>query len=502
MAVFDLIDTPWIPVRTGHIVREVGLRDVLVNAHQYERIEDSSPLIVASLHRLLLAVLHRALQGPEDIEVALDLIELGTFPADAINNHLAKWQHRFDLFNDSAPFMQFVAVEGVNEAPVTKLALERASGSEKLLFDHTVDANVEPIPANIAARWLITNQATAIPGGRGYSPGTAGGMALTLPFGETLFETLCLNLIEYTSDEYKVDKPTWELPAPTPNHVETHKETPILGLTHRYTWLSRIIRLVPDTTTLPLTVSHIHYASGYKPAESSRRLHDPMVAYRLDEKRGKLPVGFRLGRGFWRDFQALIPAKDSAYQASAVIAHASALRRRRNQALPTMVLGLSNDKAKAELWRTEVFYLPPQLATDKRVHPLIGEALDYADKVGSALHKGAWCMATDMLTTGDRSLDKGDVSNLIKSLPLDTVYWSALETEFVGFLELFQRDFTKTSVESWWHVQVDKAASQAWQQATQSLGTSGRALRAINEGRRVFAGNLAKLKPEQPAQKV
>ena len=500
MAIFDLIDNPWIPVRTGHVVREVSLRDALVNAHQFERIEDASPLVVASLHRLLLAVLHRTLKGPEDREAAVDLMEAGAFPTDAIKSYLDKWQHRFDLFSEETPFYQVAKADDVNTKPVSNIAIERASGTNKLLFDHSIDDQPPTLRPAEAARLVIARQSMAIPEGAGYSPSPVGGTALVLPFGNNLFETLCLNLVEYPEDEYNADLPVWEMPTPTPDSIAKQKDIPIAGLTHRYTWLSRVLTLLPDEQDGQTVVRWVHYAKGSKVADGGKRPLDPMVAYRKDEKRGMLPVGFRLGRGFWRDFQALIPAHETPYTPPAVIEHAAWLDYERDlkRSLPTMVLGLSNDKAKAELWRSEVFFLPPNLAQDEDIYSLIEEALGYADKVGSALHKGAWRMATDMLTVADRSPDKGDVSNLIKSLPLDTTYWTALETDFVGLLERFQSFDGEASMTDWWHSRVDKNAWQAWQQATQSLGMNGRALRAANEGQRVFAGNLAKLKPEQP----
>jgi len=500
---FDLIDAPWIPVRAEHAVREVSLRDVLVNAHQFERIEDASPLVVASLHRLLLAVLHRALKGPEDREVACDLIESGAFSPDIINRYLDEWQHRFNLFSAEAPFYQVAQADDINTKPISNIAIERASGTNKLLFDHSIDEQPPTLSPAEAARLVIARQSMAIPEGAGYSPSPVGGTALVLPFGYNLFETLCFNLVEYPEDEYNTDLPVWEAPVPTPASIAKQTDIPITGLTHRYTWLSRVLALIPEDDNGQTVVRWVHYAKGSKVAEGGKRPLDTMVAYRQDEKRGMLPVGFRLGRGFWRDFQALIPAQETPYTAPAVVAHAAWLDYERDlrRSLPTMVLGLSNDKAKAELWRSEVFFLPPNLAQNEYIYPLIEEALGYADKVSSALHKGAWRMATDMLTVGERSPDKNDISNLIRNLPLDTTYWTALETDFVGLLERFQdteEEASMTTMIVWWHNRVEKNAWQAWQQATQGLGTNGRALRAANEGRRVFAGNLAKLKPEEP----
>ena len=62
---FNLIDKPWIPCLTPDGERvELGLRDMLVQAHKLREIYGDTPLETASLHRLLLAVLHRVF-GPK-----------------------------------------------------------------------------------------------------------------------------------------------------------------------------------------------------------------------------------------------------------------------------------------------------------------------------------------------------------------------------------------------------------------------------------------------------
>jgi len=81
---YNLIDEPWIPVRdlNGNL-SDMGIKDVLLRSRELATIEDPSPLVVAALHRFLLAVLYRALKGPTDIEHAKRLFRDG-FPAKDI----------------------------------------------------------------------------------------------------------------------------------------------------------------------------------------------------------------------------------------------------------------------------------------------------------------------------------------------------------------------------------------------------------------------------------
>lgn len=93
---------------------------------------------------------------------------------------------------------------------------------------------------------------------------------------------------------------------------------------------------------------------------------DPMLGYRIDDTRGKLPIQFR-DRGFWRDFDSLLP--DASHLAPQVIEHATALTRSNRERFPksVMILGQANNKAKIEYWRMERFALPGALAGNNSI---------------------------------------------------------------------------------------------------------------------------------------
>lgn len=78
MRKFNLVDEKWIPVRFLDGSRdELGISETLLRSSEIAVIEDPSPLVVAALHRFLLAVLYRALEGPTDIEQAKALFKAG-----------------------------------------------------------------------------------------------------------------------------------------------------------------------------------------------------------------------------------------------------------------------------------------------------------------------------------------------------------------------------------------------------------------------------------------
>lgn len=321
-----------------------SLEQALTQAREIERLEDASPLVTVALHRLLLAVLHRALDGPVDAEECAEWIVEGAFPEEEVRAYLKTWSDRgrFDLFDAARPFYQTPEFVSKGKS-VAQLAAELASGTNKLLFDHTQEYDPPALRPAEATRLLLARQMLAIPEGAGYSPSPIGGTAVVLPQGANLLETLCLNLVPYSAGDD--DKPVWESDTLQPDAMQ-----PILGLTHRYTWTSRLIRLEPEEDAEGTVVRFLHYGPACKLKEGAVFNPDPMLAYRIiDEKTGaRRAVNFRRDRALWRDFTALLP--QSGELAPRVLNHAAALLGAlgRQQVLPTMVLGATNDKAKFE----------------------------------------------------------------------------------------------------------------------------------------------------------
>jgi len=48
--------------------KEVSLTELFEQAHELRSVTDSNPLVVASVYRLLLAILYRSLQLPDEVE--------------------------------------------------------------------------------------------------------------------------------------------------------------------------------------------------------------------------------------------------------------------------------------------------------------------------------------------------------------------------------------------------------------------------------------------------
>ncbi|MCX7784072.1 MAG: type I-E CRISPR-associated protein Cse1/CasA [Meiothermus sp.] len=471
---FNLVDEPWIPVRVGGKRELFSLEATLLRAREIERPEDSSPLVLAALHRLLLAVLHRALEGPHDATQNAQWITSG-FPEERIKGYLKRFRSRFDLFDPERPFYQIAGYENKPKS-IAQLAAELSSGTNKLLFDHTQEDNPPAMSPAQSARLLVARQMLAIPEGAGYSPSPVGGAALVLPTGDNLLETLCLNLVPYAPDQD--DKPVWELDHPRPNHEQV-----ILGLTHRYTWTSRLIRLVPESLDGETVVRFVHYGPACKLLEGAVFNPDPMLAYRItDEKQGtRRAVSFRKNRAFWRDFTALLP-KDSPLSPQVVRVAEKVLHLiGRTTALPTMVLGATNDKAKFEFWRGELHLLPEAMSANRseEVYSSLEDALEQAEDLGEALRRAAWVLARNLLSHGGRDPDPDDVRRRVETFPTYEVYWSSLDRAFPKLLECLTVNYRWDEVERFWKKQLLEASRRAWDLTVAAAGDDAFALRAI-----------------------
>ena len=141
MRSFNLVENKWIPCVMPDGKREdFGLQEVLICANEISELRAPSPLVTISLHRLLLAILHRNF-GPANLSEWEKLWNLQKWNTGTIKSYFSVWNHRFYLFDDQRPFYQSEEIIGADKHPVLHLALEMATGNNATLFDHNVDEN-------------------------------------------------------------------------------------------------------------------------------------------------------------------------------------------------------------------------------------------------------------------------------------------------------------------------------------------------------------------------
>jgi len=216
MKEFNLIDEKWIPVRLPDATRdELGIRDTLLRSGEIAAVEDPSPLVVAGLHRFLLALLYRALEGPTDIHQAKTLFETG-LPVEKITSYLEKWRDRFWLFHETYPFGQIPSFTPKTWRAWTVLAAEHNADNAKVLFDHVAIEAPGTIQPGAAVRWLLATQTFSVSCGKselshtGTAPSATA--VLVLPLGRNLMDTLLFSLIPQNREVCSADLPIWERP--------------------------------------------------------------------------------------------------------------------------------------------------------------------------------------------------------------------------------------------------------------------------------------------------
>lgn len=473
---FNLIDEPWIPVRKlngAHV--ELGIRDTLLRAKEIAVIEDPSPLVTASLHRFLLAVLYRALEGPTDIDQAKTLFK-GELPADRIDAYLERWRNRFWLFDETHPFGQNPHVPAKELEPWTKLTAEHNATSNKVLFDHT-DAKF-PGARSYAecARWLISTMTFSLSGGRGYFPSPSVNGLMCIPIGRSLHETLCYSLIDQNRAVIQGDTPLWErdpekLPMATPKRVPA-------GIADLYSWQARLVLLESCSTG---GVVFVRFVAGLG-HESTAPITDPMLAYKTDKEKGRLILRFSENKGIWRDFDSLLPGAGG--EAPLTIQHSIRLAGRDLSLLPKSILTLglryTPPNANADFWRMEAFEFPSALAGKKEIREDIRQLLQVTDDSQKALWRACKSFARDLLSRGERDPDGKDISYFVKQMPASAVYWSTLEAAFHDVLRHYTADADPNAIRLGWLKIVRNTLRDAWQRHAASVSTSDAwAIRAL-----------------------
>lgn len=329
---FDLTRRPWLPaLRADGSTDVLSLRDVFAHASGLRRIVGDLPTQEFALMRLLLAILHDAIDGPQDLDEWEEL--WGTdLPVDRIEKYLQDYHEHFDLLHPRTPFLQTPTLHtGKNEiSSLDKIVADVPNGAP---FFTMRGRGVERLDFAEAARWLVHAQGfdtsgiktgavgdPRVKGGRGYPQGVAwaGNLGGVLAVGGDLRETLLLNLIAFDTATLRVDtmrdRPSWarEVPTAQPLDEQEVARRPH-GVRDLYTWPSRRIRLHFDADGAYGVV----LAYGDPLVVRNQYDREPMTAWRrspaqenkLRESQVYLPRVHAPARSAWRGLGALIAGR-------------------------------------------------------------------------------------------------------------------------------------------------------------------------------------------------
>ena len=508
MAQFNLIDESWIPCTMLDDTRmTLGLHEVLAKAQYVGEIGGDSPLVVAALHRLLIAVLHRNL-CIADPRAWGATWEGGAFDIEKLDGYFQRWRGRFDLFDEDRPFYQ-----------VAGLDLSRGGSSARLLFHQDNNPTLfthlsasewpELTPAE-AARLLIAFMAFDVGGTKTAARGEPSANtkaraallnrgAVMLARGDNLFRTLMLNLCRYAPEDGEpwdfdgdADLPAWERDEET--RPEERRPDGYMDL---LTWQSRRLLLEPETTADGrAVVRNVVIMKGFQAPDNYLHEREPMLAFRSNPRAtGNQdpwpPVAFTEERALWRDSLTLLQSvSDQETQpktlqwlgdlaAEDIIPH--------SRVIPVDVLGLCSNRAKVLFWRHERLPLPVvYLANDELAECLRAE-LELTEQLALDLNQIIWVMAKDMLGISEekpKRAQRDRISNLIYHLRADRAYWSRLEGPFKRLLVDLPHDRNEDGDYgdhqiSDWRSALRSAVQAAFRETTRGMEGSPRNLKAL-----------------------
>jgi CRISPR system Cascade subunit CasA len=501
---FNLVDRPWIPcvLRNGEAIT-LGLRDVLREAHEIRALAVDSPLELAALHRLLLAIVHRNF-GPEGGEAWEDLWLAERFDPAPLEDYWKEWRPRFDLLDEERPFYQ-APDDRVKEKPPNSLILDTAFGNKATLFDHNTDEEGIMLSPAKAARAVVTLQAFGLAGlagirGDTFTEGTCTSGVIFFVQGDTLFETLMLNLLPYpTWDTVLVhqpeDRPAWEMEDP----YQPERTRP-LGYLDYLTWQNRHILLMPQPTSAGPMITAITMAPALRLDDD---ILDPMKHYRRDSRRGPLPLRFQEDRALWRDSAALFKLSSDDYRPPETfrwlaelvdddVLDAAQTRR-------YMALGMAKSRAKVEFYRAERMPLPMQYLAEETLVERLDEALKMAENVRGQLWGAARTLAKFILSPqadqeSGREPDRGDMDNLMTQWAVERDYWVRLEIPFQQLVETLPQNMTG-SMQAW-DATLRRVAWDALERIAGELEHRPRHLKAAVQARGQLGAGLKKVLPE------
>lgn len=505
---FNLWSEAWITLERfdGPPVR-AGIEQVLLEAHQYTAIYDLSPLVVASIHRLLVAILQASLDPCQKSDLK-NLWRDGRFPAAKIKEFGDKYATKFDIFSKDQPFLQsgdlpLTPAKGDKIETVSRLTTETSPLTSIDHYRHNEESREYFCPACLAAGLVTIPSFTGI-GGRGYKTSINGTPPLyVLPVGRNLFENLALSLLPHTENDWppsasrERDLAWWE----HPTVVERNNEVIEVGYLHSLTFPARQIRLHPVKLDLNCTrcgqaskwgAKTMSFEMGECRPKDSAPWVDPFVAYHLpnEGKTGNpwpvLPDG---SKALWREFAGLFlyPPHEGRNR----IRRPFILERIANEidyiditaSLQFRCIGVEASQAKVLEWIDASFGVPPSLMNDEDVSYRVRNATQFAEECAKII-SGVFGSAANSSRRSERN-------KVLKNQMLGH-YWRTLAEPFRFFvLSLVEKEGRLKSVEQW-ASEVTKKSQSAFDDTITQVGDDAVSLRQQEKGKQDCRIKLSK----------
>jgi len=424
---FNLIDSPWIPVRNLDGENRLVSLDTLFREASSIADLDCPPHERISLMRLLVCITQAELGAPETPD---DWDDFGHDLETRIPTYLRRpeiYPH-FNLFGDGPRFLQVPIKAAPEPVPASKLIPHLATGNNPTLLDHEGGILGRRLSPERLATALLTFQCFYPLYGAGYKgrgPCVDGNMLHTLITGITLQETIlsnCLTL-DWVNTHFPgqgLGQPIWEVDQQSKKFIETVSRS-YLGRQvprHRNLWL------LDDGTGFQLESSCIEYPRFEEAREPSATVI--IIKKKEAEERRLLPA--RLDKAVWRDLHALTVLRQSDKEEARAPLNLHIQQQRGKKDINIWTGGLVTD-LKAKIYDTieSSFTVPFGMFTETG-RARYQSGINHADRQSNQLY-GA--------------VKQYGVTMKNESPPTDLAkqhYWNALEQQHHLLLDIVRQD--------------------------------------------------------------
>lgn len=325
---FNLLDEPWIRVtRLDGTSDEVSLLTAFREATSLAGIHGEIATQDVAILRLLLAICHRTMEGPEDLDTWKEYWQSPERLGQDATAYLERYRSRFDLRHPAQPFFQVAGIHSASGkiSGLEALVIDVPNGNP--FFTTRMAEGLDRISWAEAARWLVHVHAfdpsgirsgavgdPQVKGGKGYpiGPGWAGQIGIVTIEGGDLARTLLLNTIvtedvpAFESVDPETDRAPWEQEQ---KGLAGSTSLAPSGPVACYTWQTRRVLLHGDDSG----VTGLFLGNGDKVTPQNRYTVEPLTAWRYSEPQTKkfkatvfMPRKLPTDRAFWRGLPSLI----------------------------------------------------------------------------------------------------------------------------------------------------------------------------------------------------
>jgi CRISPR system Cascade subunit CasA len=504
---FNLWRDPWIQLeKPGGEITRTGIEQALIEADGFRGLYETSPLVVAGIHRMLTAVLQHAF-CPQSNGDLTRIRKAGKFQVETILEFGANYAHRFELFSQVAPFLQSADLPlnaGKDAKTIAYLAPEIPAGTAVTHFRHGSDTKQAFCPA-CASGCLVAMPAFATSGGSGIKPSINGVPPVyVLPSGGSLFESLALSLIcpaYFPPTATKSNDLSWWVREPI---VRRSEEVYEVGYLHSLTFPARRIRLHPlEQKTIctrcgmesDVVVRTMVFEMGESRPKEADIWIDPFAAYKIHKKAKDKPTPVRPsgGKALWREYASLFLHELPAGSKEGTYTIRPRILEQIEELDPDLPLfrfrciGMSTDmKAKVFEWMDAGFDLPPALLSDENAGFTVSEAIELASECAKEV-SGAFRKA---FSSGSSGTER---SRQLRMRMLDE-YWAGLANPFRTFiLDLGAGKPEEAALKDWALMCIDYTL-KVYIKTASLFGDDAKALRSSITGERYCRYRLNKLK--------